>query len=367
MKKIIKILALAVIFAACNDRTKFILKGEIKNTGSEKKVLLFKVVNNGWKLVDSTILSENGKFKFTDESPEANLYKVYFSQNEYVFFAKNGDVLKLKNDLADSTHAYKVTGNDDNDKLMEFKTLKAKESVKINSIRAEIDRRVAANPDKRDDISNELMPIYLKEKSVLESKIVKFALDNPKSLAGFYAINWIDPMDNESSLIKYAKIIDPELKKNKLVADFVDKITKLISIQIGQTAPDFTINDLNGKPVSLKDFRGKYLLIDFWASWCAPCRKENPNVVKAYRKFKNKNFTILGISLDKDKTDWQKAIKQDSLTWNHVSELAGFEGPTVSLYQVEGIPSSFLIDPHGKIIARNLRDKELQKFLDKTL
>jgi thiol-disulfide isomerase/thioredoxin len=109
------------------------------------------------------------------------------------------------------------------------------------------------------------------------------------------------------------------------------------------------------------------VLIDFWASWCGPCRNENPNVVKAFNKYNNRNFTILGISIDKDKAAWAQAIKQDGLTWTHASELSDFDGPIVKLYQVEAIPASFLLDPNGKIIAKNLRGEELDTFLNKTL
>ncbi|RZK73373.1 MAG: TlpA family protein disulfide reductase, partial [Pedobacter sp.] len=128
-----------------------------------------------------------------------------------------------------------------------------------------------------------------------------------------------------------------------------------------------TINGLDGNPVKLSDFKGKYVMIDFWASWCMPCRQENPNLVKAYNAFKDKNFTVLGISLDKDPVAWKKAITADNLTWSHASELKDFEGPTVRLYQVEAIPSSFLVDPKGVIVAKGLRGEELNAFLSKTL
>ncbi len=127
------------------------------------------------------------------------------------------------------------------------------------------------------------------------------------------------------------------------------------------------MESMDGKPISLADFKGKYVLLDFWASWCMPCRNENPNIVKAYNTYKDKNFTILGISLDKDPKAWAQAIAADKLTWSHASELKDFEGPTVRLYQIEAIPSSFLIDPTGKIVAKNLRGEELAAFLEKTL
>lgn len=367
MKNLLSVLAIAAVFTACKDNTKFTIEGKFENPGTEKKVFLYGMANNNMELVDSTTLSEKGEFKFSRVSPEADFYRVNIGLNEYILIAKNGDVVKLDADLNDKSHKYALKGSDDNKKLLEFSELRAGGMKAIDSLGAEFERRVSETPDKRNEIFNELTPVYQKAQTELDSKIVKFALENNKSLASFYAISIVNPRGNEEAMVKYAETVDPELKKNKAVADFVDKVVKLKSVQVGQTAPDFTINDFNGKPISLKDFKGKYVLLDFWASWCAPCRQENPNVVKAYNKFKDKNFTILGISLDKDKAAWANAIKQDGLTWTHASELSDFDGKTVRLYQVDAIPSSFLLDPQGKIVARNLRGEELDAFLSKTL
>ncbi|MGI4806343.1 MAG: peroxiredoxin family protein, partial [Janthinobacterium lividum] len=130
-------------------------------------------------------------------------------------------------------------------------------------------------------------------------------------------------------------------------------------------APDFTQNDPEGKPISLSSFKGKYVLLDFWASWCGPCRQENPNVVKVYNQYKNKNFTVLGVSLDRPngKDAWLKAIKDDGLTWNHVSDLQFWNNQVAKLYSIQSIPGNFLIDPTGKIIAKDLRGEELEQKL----
>jgi peroxiredoxin len=137
--------------------------------------------------------------------------------------------------------------------------------------------------------------------------------------------------------------------------------------QIGSIAPNFTMNDTEGKPFSLSQLKGKFVLVDFWASWCGPCRGENPNVVTAYNKFKDRNFTILGVSLDEDKAAWLKAIKNDQLAWKQVSDLKGWQNATVSLFGYDGIPYNILLDPQGKIIATSLRGDQLLAKLEEVV
>ncbi|HVY75084.1 MAG TPA: TlpA disulfide reductase family protein, partial [Puia sp.] len=163
------------------------------------------------------------------------------------------------------------------------------------------------------------------------------------------------------------KKLDPSIRSGYYGRKLNELLNKARLTSVGQPAPLFTANNTEGKPVSLSSFKGKYLLIDFWASWCGPCRRENPNVVKAYLQYHPKGFDILGVSLDDSKPDWLAAIKKDGLDWAQVSDLKGWQNEVAVQYGIQGIPMNYLLDPEGKIIAKGLRGDELAKKLRELL
>ncbi|MGQ7855875.1 redoxin domain-containing protein [Pedobacter sp. WC2501] len=367
LKQLSLIMLIAIAFTACKPKDSFTIDGTFQNLGKEKKVFLYGMQNSNMVAIDSTNLSEKGEFKFIRKTPSVDFFRVSVGNHEFMLIAKNGDEIKLEADLADKTMAYKISGANEVEKLSELNAIRNNFSKQVEKLQADFEAKVATQPQNRAAVLESMKPQYESYINQLNTQIIKFAKDNKGTLASFYAMNTLSPQEFEGELVKFADEVKEEIKGNATVDAFVKQMALLKAVQVGQVAPAFTINTADNKPVSLSDYKGKYVLIDFWASWCQPCRQENPNVVKVYNKYKNKNFDIIGISLDTDKAAWLGAVKADGLTWTHVSELKDFNGETVKKYQVQAIPTSYLVDPAGKIVAKNLRGDELEGFLAKTL
>ncbi len=366
MKKIIvPALLIVAALSACKDKKIFKIAGKIEHP-AQKEVYLLEADSTNVKVVDSTQLTEQNEFVFKKAAPFANLYKIKNSEQEFDLIAENGNDIDFKTDLADSSHNYTTSGSEDSEKIREYNRISNIYSAKNSKLATEYQQAATAKGANADSVLKKYLPVFEGNMAALSAEVLKFVNANRSSLAGFYAAMSLDQMKYEKELVAYADDIKGKFAGNLAVAQFVKHMELVKPVSVGRTAPDFSITGLDGKTIKLADYKGKYVMLDFWASWCVPCRKENPNVVKLYQQYHAKGLNIIGISLDENKASWQKAINDDHLTWTHGSELQNFNGATVQRYQVQAIPSNFILGPDGKIIAKNVTGNDLAVFFAKT-
>jgi len=371
MKKnfaLFSVIAAAVfMFSSCKDKSALVIKGTVLHPGTQKKVVLMAVDSAQVAVVDSATLNEQGKFVFKHPAPYASLFMLRIGNSIYDVIGKNGDDIEFSADLADKHGEYNAKGSPETEKIKELDKITKGFIAQRTKLAQEYDSVAQSIGKSTDSLVNIYRPRYEKNMSDLAQATIKFANDNASSVAGFYAMVMLeDPTQYEQEVIAYVNKIRGSFTDNVAVQNYIKQIDKLVPVSIGHKAPDFSIAGIDGKEIKLSDYKGKYVMLDFWASWCVPCRQENPNVVKQYAKFHPMGLNILGISLDQDKSKWQQAINADKLTWSHGSDLKNFEGPTERLYHVEGIPSNFIINPDGVIVAKNIRGTDLEDFLNKT-
>jgi peroxiredoxin len=351
---------------SCSHDNEFVISGTVKNTGTVKAIYLLEADSTQIAVVDSTLLSQDGTFKFKHAGPYANLYKLRVGSNIFDLIAKNGDDITFSTDLNDNQHGYTIDGSQESAKIQEYNKVNNYYSDQNTRIVNEYQAKAQALGKESDSLLKVYRPLFMKTVDDEANATLKFVNANKSSLASFYAATSLDPERYEQQLIAYADAIKGQFAGNPAVRQFQKQMQAIKPVSIGQPAPDFTVISIDNKPVKLSDYKGKYIMLDFWASWCGPCRQENPNVVKQYAAFHPKGLNILGISLDTSKTNWQQAIATDKISWDQASDRKNFEGPTERLYHIEAIPSNFIIDPNGVIVAKNLRGDALEDFLNKT-
>jgi len=317
--------------------------------------------------VDTAIVDADGNFSFDYQPPMKGFYRISLSQSiNLILPLASGEKITVNGNASGPSTIF-VKGTQDVERMMEFNQFLQQNYMKQQALNQEF-QTVPQNANK-----DSIMLVFRNRYEAIEAEkhaLIRKMIDQDASLFANIALMEQLPAEDMQNVAYYVKVRDA-LADQYGASPFyqgLDQKTQQVSrFMPGSDVPEINLPNPDGNLIPLSSLRGKVVLIDFWASWCKPCRMENPNVVAAYQKYKDKGFTVYGVSLDRNKEAWVKAIQQDNLTWTHVSDLKFWQSEAARAYGVSGIPFALLIDQDGKVIGKNLRGQKLFNTLEKVL
>lgn len=382
MKKIVFLIALSLSILSCSKVKKgeFLISGEAKGLPNGKMIFLKTQNDVGLVLNVDSAKVQDGKFELKGKVKEPSMFALYIKdiQQPVPFIMESGEIV-VKIDK-DSIWKSKISGTDSNDYFQEFNDKSNAIQKRMVDYQNKNIQKLMEAQQKKDNLAIEsLKSGYVKIQKEMDDYMNQYPDENPNS---YISLLLVERLFNSQDF-KYEKVkktfenLNEELrntKKGKAISEKLKTIEKNMKnpavaekLNSLKLAPDFSAKSPNGTTISLKESMGKVTIIDFWASWCGPCRKENPNVVALYNEFHSKGLNIIGVSLDDDATKWKDAIAKDKLTWNQVSNLKGFEDPIAIQYDIQQIPTTFVLDSKGNIVAKDLRGDELKAKVQELL
>lgn len=347
------------------------ITGKVKTIGAGERAYL-ETSGQPSRRIDSADVQKDKTFTLKTQLPDGGgifLLNIANAQR-LVLLLEGGETLSVVADgfATDMKTGKKgvatVTGSKNMDDYQQLMTMKSEMDARVTGWNQQYTEATQKKDQKRmEAVQRE----YEGAEKTMVTKVKALLPGMGTSLAALFATNFLSPENDFATLDTLARRFEKENPNSPQAKSFIGNIARIRGVMVGSAAPEIALNDTTGKPVPLSSLRGKYVLIDFWASWCGPCRQENPNVVRMYNKFKDKGFAIYSVSLDQTKANWVKAIRNDNLTWTHVSDLKFWQSAAAQQYGVQAIPQTFLIDKEGKIIAKNLRGDALEQKLDEVL
>lgn len=371
-RSIICLAALAALVSCEPSKRKgnFELKGNFTNSKGET-IYLEKLSGPQPVVVDSALVNEKGDFEFANYTPKIGFYRIKVNpQNFAMLVLDSTDKVIVNGNISDLGNSYKVEGSPETKLFLEYNDISKARDLRLDSLNKAFQLVMEGSKmdsKKMDSLSKIFEAPYNAIVDASNLLLLEKVKNNTEMFSSLIAIQALEP----DKYVEIYKSLDAGLSKkypnDNSVKMFHSVVASMQATTIGQTAPEINLPSPDGKEIALSSLKGKVVLIDFWASWCGPCRKEMPNVVAAYAKFKKKGFEIFGVSLDKERERWVEAIAKDGITWPQVSDLKQWQSEVVSLYNIQGIPYTVLLDKDGKILAKNLRGEELEKKLAEVL
>lgn len=356
------------ILNSCNYNQKsYTISGKLKNSKGQDTLIVDLLEPSSVQAIDTVISDKTGNFSFDFDVSERGFYRLRLKNypKDYIILSlDSSEKVKLNIDFEHFATNYELSGSKESENMKELFSILNRTNWIVDSLKIRYSE--ASNLPGQDTLIPILQQSYENTIKDYKQKIKSFIKKHLGEFATLAAIEHLNPETNIDLYLEVLKNLKDKYSNSKYFKAFEKRVNSLKKLAIGMEAPEIILKNPDGKEIALSSLRGKYVILDFWASWCKPCRRSNPKLLEIYKKYKDKGLDIYSVSLDKNKEEWIKAIKDDGLIWNnHVSDLMYWNSPVVKLYKIEGIPNTFLIDKEGKIIAKNLNLKQLEDKLDK--
>lgn len=334
------------------------ISGKIGNA-PEGVVVLSQFTDSRPKVLDTLEVSANGEFSYSLEVTTPTFYELNLYGQRVVRLALLDEDVAVSYNFNEPSSLV-IEGSRDSQEMLKLETLMEEYQVSVNQLNEKYYEAMSKNDSETiKAIQLEAMQLESQQADRVKETISSMG----DSFASLAAVGLLNPKSDFPFIDDLISRLNDKYPGTISIMQMKQQLDEMRSLSVGQVAPDFELPTPNGDLVKLSDLRGKYVLIDFWAAWCKPCRAENPNVVRLYNQYKDKGFEVFGVSLDRSKEDWIKAIADDGLTWTQVSDLKYFNSLAAELYKIDAIPATYMLDPDGKIIAKDLRGPSLENKL----